>query len=79
MPEEPRPSIDERINALTMNLELLLKQGEKQDRRMNEQGKRMDQLSEQIAAHERDLQRFRRALRAGLEAYLGNGDGGNEE
>jgi hypothetical protein len=72
MPEERKPSIDERIQALTMNLELLLKQGE-------EQGKRMDRLHEEVMEHEREMQRYRRALRAGLDAYLGNGDGGEEE
>jgi hypothetical protein len=77
MSEERRPSIDERIQALTMNLELLLKQGEEQDRRMEVQGKRMDRLHEEIARHEQDMQRFRRALRPALEAYLGNGDQGD--
>jgi len=72
MPEEPRPAIDERIHALTMNLELLLKQGA-------EQGRHINKLSTQIAAHERDMQRFRRALRAAFEAYMGNGDGESEE
>jgi len=71
MPEERTPSIDERIHALTMNLELLLKRGE-------EQGRQISQLSTQIAAHERDMQRFRRALRAALEAHMGNGDGESE-
>ena len=79
MPEERRPSIDERIQALTMNLELLLKQGEEQDKRIEEQGRRMDKLHDEITTHERDMQRFRRALRAALEAYLGNGDGGTEQ
>jgi hypothetical protein len=79
MPEEQKPSIDERIQALTMNLELLLKQGEEQDRRMEEQRGRIDKLHADVAAHERDMQRFRRAIRAGLEAYLGNGDGENEQ
>ncbi len=72
MPEERRPSIDERIAALTMNLELLLKQGQEQD-------KRIDRLREETDKHERDMQRFRRALRAALQAYMGNGDGENEE
>ena len=72
MPEERRPSIDERIHALTMNLELLLKQGE-------EQGRHIDKVHEEIATHEQDMQRFRRALRAALQAYLGNGDGGKEQ
>ena len=78
MPEEPRPSIDERIHALTMNLELLLKHGEEQNKRMGEQGKRIDRLYDEVAAHEREMQRFRRALRAALEGYLGNGDDGKE-
>ncbi len=72
MPEERSPSIDERIQALTMNLELLLKQGE-------EQGRRMDTLHEEVVTHEREMQRFRRAMRAALEGYLGNGDGGEEQ
>ncbi len=72
MPEERQPSIDERIQALTMNLELLLKQGE-------EQGRRMDELHKEVAAHEREWERFRRAVRAGLEGYFGNGDGEQEE
>ena len=72
MPEEREPSIDGRIQALTTNLELLLKHGEEQDRRI-------DRLHNEITAHEQDLQRFRRALRAGLEAYLGNGDEGKEQ
>jgi uncharacterized coiled-coil protein SlyX len=72
MPEEQKPSIDERIQALTMNLELLLKQGE-------EQAKRINEISKVVAEHEREMQRYRRALRAGLDAYLGNGDGGTEE
>jgi hypothetical protein len=71
MPEEQKPSIDERIQALTMNLELLLRRGEEQDKRMEEQGRRMD-------AHEREWERFRRAMRAGLESYFGNGDGEEE-
>ena len=71
MPEEQRPSIDERIGALTMNLELLLKQGQEQD-------KRIDRLHQEIDRHEQDMQRFRRALRAALEAYMGNGEGENE-
>jgi len=68
---EHKPSIDERIQALTMNLELLLKHGEEQDKRMDEQGKRIDRLYDEIVEHEREMQRFRRALRAGLEGYLG--------
>ncbi len=79
MPEERRPSIDERIEGLTMSLELLAKQREEQGKRMEEQGKRMDRLHEEIATHEQEMQRFRRALRAALEAYLGNGDDGKEQ
>lgn len=71
MPEERRPSIDERIEALTMNLELLLKQGQ-------EQNKGIDRLREETDRHERDMQRFRRALRTALEAHMRNGDGENE-
>ncbi|HEY5175693.1 MAG TPA: hypothetical protein VII95_09045 [Terriglobales bacterium] len=67
-----RPSIDERIEALTISLELLAKQSE-------QQGRRMDRLHEDVAAHEGEMQRFRHALRAALEAYLGNGDGGKEQ
>jgi len=72
MLHEHKPTIDGRIQALTTNLELLLKHGE-------EQGKRMDRLHNEIVEYERDMQRFRLALRAGLEAYLGNGDGGKGE
>lgn len=72
MPEEQKPSIDERIEALTMNLELLLRQGQ-------EQNKSIDRLREEADEHERDMQRFRRALRAALQAYMGNGDGETEE
>jgi len=72
MPEEQKPSIDERIQALTMNLALLAKESEEQGKGMVEQGRRMD-------AHEREWERFRRAMRAGLEAYFGNGDGGKEQ
>ena len=67
MPEPTNPSIDERIQALTMNLELLLKHSEEQD-------KRMDKLQGLVQEHERELERFRRALRAGLDEYLGNGE-----
>lgn len=52
MPEEPRPSIDERIQALTMNLGLLLKQTELQLKKGEDQDKRIDRLHQEMDRHE---------------------------
>lgn len=72
MPEERRPSIDERLQSLAMRLQQRAKQSE-------EQGKRFDRLHRWVIANDRECKRFRHALRAGLEAYRGGRDVGKGE
>lgn len=54
----------ERHEALTQTVEHLARQGE-------EQNQRIDKLTSGVAAHEREMERFRRAMRAALQAWLG--------
>jgi hypothetical protein len=69
MSEPQRPSLDERLEALVQTAEL-------QHHDIAELGKRVDQLTETSKRHERENQRFRRAMRAALEARISE-DGEN--
>jgi hypothetical protein len=65
--EQPKRSIDERLDALTQNVELMAA--------MHKHNmEQLEQHQEQLEQHEQEWRRFRRALRAGLEAYLNGGD-----
>ncbi len=60
----PTPSLDERLKALVQTAEL-------QHHDIAQLGKRVDQLTETSERHERENQRFRRAMRAALQARIG--------
>lgn len=55
--DERLDRLTERHEALTQSVEILTQ--------------RTQQLTDDVAAHEREMQRFRRAMRAALEAWLG--------
>jgi len=59
----PTPSLDERLEALVQTAEL-------QHHDIAQLGKRVDQLTETSERHERENQRFRRAMRAALQAWI---------
>ena len=59
----PQPSLDARLQALVQTAEL-------QHHNIAQLGKRVDQLTETSERHERENQRFRRAMRAALEAWI---------
>jgi hypothetical protein len=63
-------TIDERLQALTESLELLRDQ-------TFENSKHISELRQVSEAHEREMQRFRNAMRAALVAWL-EGENGNE-
>lgn len=72
-------TIDERIQFLVQSQESLGKNIEELHERMNETGKKIDQLYVISNRHEMDNARFHRALRAALEAWLDeNRNGGNQ-
>jgi len=62
MPEERRPSIDERLQAMKVRMHRLAEQGQEQESRSK-------QLHEEVMNNDREWQRFRLALRSGLQAY----------
>ncbi len=57
----PQPPLDARLQALVQTAEL-------QHHHIAQLGKRVDQLTETSERHERENQRFRRAMRVALEA-----------
>ena len=65
-----KPSWDERMEALTQQLELVSEM-----QRANERN--ISALTEITSRHERDWERFRHAMQAGLEAWF-NGNGNQE-
>lgn len=67
MTNEPGPqkrTIDERLDALAMNMELL-------EKRVDETTENVNKLATVVDKHEQDRQRFFRAMRAALEAWFG--------
>lgn len=65
---EKKPTIDERLEALTMTVEHLSLEVEAVT-------KKVDTLATISDRHEREWQRFRRSMRAALETWLQDGDG----
>jgi hypothetical protein len=59
----PPPSLDERLGALVQN-------AQQQHHDIAQMGQRVDQLTETSERHERETQRFRRAMRAALQAWI---------
>ena len=60
---EHKRTVDERIDAIALNVELM---SEMQKHSME----RMDRIEALLERHERDWQRFKRVMRAGLQAWL---------
>jgi prefoldin subunit 5 len=68
-------TIDERFEYLQRNIDSL-------HEAVFENTKQISELARRADAHEREMQRFRRAMRAALEAWLaedGDGQQGNGE
>jgi hypothetical protein len=63
-------TIDERLEALTHNVELIAAM-------QKDNLEQMQRHEKQLQRHEQEWNRFHRALRAALEAYL-NDDGDNQ-
>lgn len=59
------PNIDERLQFLLQSTESLHSNVEKLV-------ERVDKLAETSERHEREIERFRRAMRAAFEAWVGN-------
>ena len=70
-------NIDERLEFLVKSQESLGRNIKELHERMNEQGERINALATMVDKHERQMERFRRALRAGLAEWL-EGENGNE-
>ena len=58
---------DEQMDSMRQNMELL--QG-----MMRDMITHVDKLADTVDRHEREWQRFRRAMRAGFDAWLNGGD-----
>lgn len=71
-------TFDERMEFLLKSQESLGKNIEEMHERMNELQKKVDTIADIVNHHENEMERFRSALRAGLEDWL-NGENGEEQ
>lgn len=77
--EQPKRSIDERLDAIAMNLHLASQMAKATDGRMEATDERINKLTATVEKHEADWQRARRAMRAALaEWFSDNGDDGEQ-
>lgn len=67
-------TFDERLEFLLKSQESLGRNIEELHERMDALAEKVDTLADIVNKHEREMERFRRGLRAGLEAYGENGD-----
>jgi hypothetical protein len=79
MPDPQKPTIDERIEAIVHTAELLLKQGEDTDKRIAELAEASQRHELASQRQEREIQRFRRAMRAALEAWISEDEPGESQ
>lgn len=77
--QQPKRTIDERLDAITMNLELASRMAQATDERMKATDERINKLTATVEKHEADWQRARRAMRAALaEWFSDDGDDGEQ-
>lgn len=69
-------TIDERLEFLLKSTESL---NESLDKHIAESNAHIVALTKQADAHEREMQRFRRAMRAALTAWLGDEQNGDAQ
>ncbi|MBV9303664.1 MAG: hypothetical protein JOY62_03585 [Acidobacteriaceae bacterium] len=62
--------IDERLQFLLQSTESLHANVEKLVERVDKVAERVDRLAQTSESHEREIERFRRAMRAGLTGWL---------
>lgn len=67
-------TIDERLEKLVERHEALTETVEHMARQGEEQNARIAALQQVTTTHEREWERFRRTMRAALEAWLSEGD-----
>lgn len=71
-------SFEERIEFLLRSQESLHERMIAERERMNALQERMNSIVTIVETHEKEWERFRRAVRAGFEAWL-NGENGDEQ
>lgn len=71
-------TFEERIQFLLQSQESLGKNIEESHERMNALQEKVDAIATAVSTHENTMERFRRALRAGIAEWL-NGNNGEEQ
>lgn len=71
-------NFDERLEFLLKSQESLGRNIEELHERMDATNERINAIATLVESHENEMERFRRALRAGITEWL-NGDNNNEQ
>lgn len=74
MTDAQKRTIDERLEALAMNMELLEARVDKMAESIGRTNENTARLAQIVEVHEQDRQRFFRAMRAALEAWFDGED-----
>jgi hypothetical protein len=73
--EQPKRSIDERIDAMADTMELIQAESLAVSRKIEALGKEIADLKAVVDTHEQEWNRFRRVMRAAFKEWMNGEDG----